>query len=96
MITSKKIKVKFTLIKDKRRVIQTFVYEIKFLVQQEKHNKFTTRFNPIPFTVVKKHGNNSVFQSDEGGHYTHNTSHSKKFIQSIRNSDEQETEIETE
>ena len=51
----------------------------KVLVQEERQNKFSTRFNPVPFTVVRKQGNSLVVESQEGVQYSRNTSHCKKF-----------------
>ena len=53
----------------------------KVLVQQERKNKFSTRFSPVPFTVVKKSGNSLVVRSKEGIQYSRNTSHCKKFVE---------------
>ena len=38
----------------------------KVLVQEERQNKFSTRFNPVPFTIVRKQGNSLVVESQEG------------------------------
>lgn len=51
------------------------------LVQQEKKNKLSTRFSPIPYTVVSKHGNSLIVQSQEGVQYSRNTTHVKKLLQ---------------
>ena len=51
------------------------------LVQQEKRNKLSTRFDPNPYTVLSKHGNSLVVQSREGVQYSRNTSHAKKLLQ---------------
>ena len=51
------------------------------LVQQEKKNKLSTRFSPIPYTVVSKHGNSLIMQSQEGVQYSRNTTHVKKLLQ---------------
>ena len=50
------------------------------LVQQERKNKLTTRFEPSPYTVVNKHGNSSIVQSPGGAQYSRNTSHVKKLL----------------
>ena len=39
------------------------------LVQQEKIDKLSTRFNPTPYTVVSKHGNSLIVQSQQGAQY---------------------------
>ena len=44
------------------------------LVQQEKRDKLSTRFDPNPYTVLSKHGNSLVVQSKEGVQYSRNTS----------------------
>ena len=51
------------------------------LVQQEKRDKLSTRFDPNPYTVLSKHGNSLVVQSKEGVQYSRNTSHTKKLLQ---------------
>ena len=50
------------------------------LVQQEKSNKLSTRFNPIPHTVISKNGNSTVVESPSGTQYSRNTSHIKKLV----------------
>ena len=52
------------------------------LLQQEKKDKLSTRFNLNPYTVVSKHGNSLVVQSKEGAQYSRNTAHVKKLLQS--------------
>ena len=39
------------------------------LVQQERKNKLTTRFEPSPYTVVNKHGKSLIVQSPGGAQY---------------------------
>ena len=51
------------------------------LVQQEKREKLSTRFDPNLYTVLSKHGNSLVVQSKEGVQYSRNTSHTKKLLQ---------------
>lgn len=51
------------------------------LVQQEKKDKLSTRFDPTPYTVVSKHGNSLIVQSQEGAQYSRNTAHVKKLLQ---------------
>ena len=48
-------------------------------MQEERQNKFSTWFNPVPFTVVRKQGNSLVVESQEGVQYSRNISHCKKF-----------------
>ena len=50
------------------------------LVQQEKSNKLSTRFNPIPHTDISKNGNSTVVESPSGAQYSRNTSHIKKLM----------------
>ena len=50
------------------------------LVQQEKKDKLSTRFNPSPYTVVNKHGNSLILQSQEGAQKFRNTAHVKKLL----------------
>jgi hypothetical protein len=52
----------------------------KILLKADKVNKFSTTFQPTPYTVVSKTGNNVMIQSPEGVQYSRNTSHVKKFI----------------
>ena len=51
------------------------------LVQKERKNKLTTRFEPSLYTVVNKHGNSLIVQSSGGAQYSHNTSHVKKLLE---------------
>ena len=51
------------------------------LVQQEKTDKLSTRFNPTPYTVVIEHGNSLIVQSQEGAQYSRNSAHVKKLGQ---------------
>ena len=50
------------------------------LVQQEKLNKPSMNFKPVPHTVVSKNGNSTVVESPSGAQYSRNTCHIKKFI----------------
>nr|XP_058952093.1 uncharacterized protein K02A2.6-like [Pocillopora verrucosa] len=50
------------------------------LVRQEKRDKFSTPFNPVPFQVVSKTGNSVVVETPGGTQYSRNTSHVKKFV----------------
>ena len=47
------------------------------LVQQEKENKFSTVFNPRPFTLVQKNGNSVRIESDTGNLYKRNVTEVK-------------------
>ena len=51
----------------------------KVLVKEERQNKFSTRLNPVPFTVVRKREDSLVVESQEGEPYSRNTSYCKKF-----------------
>ena len=51
------------------------------LVQKERKNKLTTRFEPSLYTMVNKHGNSLIVQSSAGAQYSHNTSHVKKLLE---------------
>lgn len=50
------------------------------LVRQEKRNKLTTTFSPVPYKVVDKQGNSLLVESPEGVQYSRNSSHVKKYI----------------
>ena len=66
------------------------------LVQQERKDKLSTRFNPSPYTVVNKHGNSLIVQSQEGVQYSRNTSHVKKLLRNnVTPSTQEETVAET-
>ena len=51
------------------------------LVQQERKNKLTTRFESSPYIVVNKHGNRLIVQSPEGAQYSRKTAHAKKLLE---------------
>ena len=51
------------------------------LVEQEKRDKLSTRFNPTLYPVVSKHGNSLIVHSQEGAQYSRNTAHVKKLLQ---------------
>ena len=68
----------------------------RVLVQQERKDKLSTRFNPSPYTVVNKHGNSLIVQSQEGVQYSRNTSHVKKLLRNnVTPSTQEETAAET-
>ena len=68
----------------------------RVLVQQERKDKLSTRFNPSPYTVVNKHGNSLIVQSQEGVQYSRNTSHVKKLLRNnVTPSTQEETVAET-
>ena len=63
---------------------------------KETGNKLSTRFNPSPYTVVNKHGNSLIVQSQEGVQYSRNTSHVKKLLRNnVTPSTQEETVAET-
>ena len=51
----------------------------KVLAKEERQSKFSMRFNPVPFTAVRKQGNSLFVQLQEGEQYSRNTSYCKKF-----------------
>ena len=51
------------------------------LVQKERKNKLTTRFEPSPYTVVNRHGNSLIVQPPGGAQYSRNTSHVKELLE---------------
>ena len=62
------------------------------LVQQEKHNKLSTAFNPTPHTVISKDGNSLIVQSPDGGSYSRNTTHVRKYMEAETKAPETMTE----
>ena len=68
----------------------------RVLVQQERKDKLSTRFNPSPYTVVNKHGNSLIVQSQEEVQYSRNTSHVKKLLRNnVTPSTQEETVAQT-
>lgn len=49
------------------------------LVRQDKTDKFSTVFNPRPFTLVEKKGNSVKIESDTGNQYKRNVTEVKRF-----------------
>ena len=49
------------------------------LVQQDKRDKLTTKFNPTPHVIVSKQGNSVITQSPDGAQYSRNTTHVRKY-----------------
>ena len=47
-------------------------------MKEEEKNKFSIRFNRVPFTVVTKQEDSLVVELQEGEPYSRNTSHCKK------------------
>ena len=52
----------------------------KVLLKQDKSDKFSTTFDPDPYTVISKNGSNVVLQSSGGAVYSRNSSHVKKYV----------------
>ena len=50
------------------------------LVQQEKRDNLSTRFNPTPYKVANKHGNSLIVDFQKGAQYSRNTTHVKKLL----------------
>ena len=61
---------------------------------QEKKTKLSTPFNPSPYTVMSKHGNSLVVQSQDGTQYSRNTSHVKQLQQKETNEETQKPPVE--
>ena len=53
------------------------------LVKQEKQNKLTTTFSPVPYKVLDKKGNSQQIESSDGVQYSRNTSHVKNTSQKV-------------
>jgi hypothetical protein len=53
-------------------------------------------FNPEPFTIIEKHGNSVVIQSNEGEKYKRNVTHVKKFIEREASDDNNNTNMSNE
>lgn len=51
------------------------------LLRQEKQNKLSTPFSPIPYKVMAKDGNSVVVESPAGVRYKRNTTFVKKYLQ---------------
>ena len=51
------------------------------LIQQERENKLTTPFSPVPHKVVSKTGNSLIAESPEGVRYQRNTTHVRKYLE---------------
>ena len=81
---------------DKRRgaVYSEVLPGHQVLLQQEKRDKLSTRFDPNPYTVLSKHGNSFVVQSREGVQYSRNTSHAKKLLENSVTASAQEEPIQ--
>ena len=64
----------------KRRAVESTI-EVgdKVLVKQDRENKFSTPFNPKPYTVVDKAGNSIGIEYLAGSQYKRNVTHVKEF-----------------
>lgn len=65
------------------------------LVKQDKTNKLSTTYNPIPHTVISKTGNSTVVENPDGAQYSRNTSHIKKYIPEANIPSEEKGDAET-
>ena len=52
----------------------------RVLLKQEKKNKLSTTFEPVPVTVVQKQGSSVLVQKEDGAQYRRNTTHIKKLL----------------
>ena len=91
-------KEKGKLYSDKRRNAKTNDLKSvdQVLVKQNRANKLSTAFNPEPFTIIEKHGNSVVIQSNEGEKYKRNVTHVKKFIEREASDDNNNTNMSNE
>ena len=55
----------------------------KVLVRQDKVNKFSTVFSPTPLTVLQKHGNSVLVESDSGVQYKRNVTSVKPYFEPL-------------
>ena len=51
------------------------------LLQQQKHDKLTTRYGVVPYSVVQRCGNQITIEYPEGVQYKRNTSRVKKYVE---------------
>ena len=63
----------------------------KILVKQDRENKFSTKFNPNPYTVVEKLGNTVGIKSQTGSRYRRNVTSVKKFHEKAEGSSSNDT-----
>ena len=66
--------------KQQMRNHQTITVGDQVLVRQERKDKFSTPFNPTPYSVVSKTSNSVIVEAPGGTPYSRNTSHVKRFI----------------
>ncbi|KAL1268572.1 hypothetical protein QQF64_033935 [Cirrhinus molitorella] len=91
---------KSKLYADHRRGAKNSQLEVgdQVLLRQEKTDKLTTTFSPVPYTVVSRRGNSVIVENSGGTQYRRNTTFVKKFCR--ENIDvnplERQTETETE
>ena len=56
------------------------------LLKQNKENKLSANFNPVPARVANRDGNSVIIEA-QGGHYRRNITHVKRFEQPGREVD---------
>lgn len=61
------------------------------LLQQRKHDKFTTQFETEPYKVVDRTGSQVTIQSPSGVQYKRNVSLTKPFIRSEQANEQTDT-----
>ena len=66
---------------DLKRNAQESVIEVgdRVLIQQQKHDKLTARFEADPYRTVDRSGNQITVESPAGVRYKRNISHTKKY-----------------
>ncbi len=85
---------------DHRRGVKNSQLEVgdQVLMRQEKTDKLTTTFSPVPYAVVSRKGNDVTIEDSRGTQYERNTTFMKNF--SVRTTNdipvEDQTETETE
>ncbi len=66
------------------------------LMRQEKTDKLTTIFSPVPYTVVSRKGNSVTIEDSRGTQYKRNTTFVKKFVSENTNDSPVDDQTETE
>ena len=76
------MKMKAKLYADKRRNAEVIelVPGDEVLLKQNKENKLSTRFEPVPYQIVGKENNSVVVESPQGAQYRRNITHVKKLV----------------
>ncbi|PFX22152.1 hypothetical protein AWC38_SpisGene13325 [Stylophora pistillata] len=62
------------------------------LSKQMKENKLSTTYDPLPYTISKKHGNEVIISSPEGVNMSRNVADVKKYLREDTTADEQVAE----